>query len=203
MASSSKSVSGLVGAFSSGDFYSFVVTGTQQVDLSVAFGDAELELYNSADSLISIEGYGQASTNGDDWTNEVLSPGTCYAEVSAEEAEDTAYTLTTSLGTPPVGTSTSNGGGASLSSAVPAGILSATPLGFLGWIELGNPTNTTDWYSFDLSTVSEAQITVAGHSSNVSVILTNASGEDLASASGSGSSNASILYRSYRGPYWI
>lgn len=112
MASPSKSVSGLIGAFNSDDYYSFVVTGTQAVnlDLSVAFGAAMLDLYNSAGSLISDGVSAPATTNGDSWARGMLSPGTYYVEVSVEEEEtqETAYTLSASIGVPPVGTSTSN-----------------------------------------------------------------------------------------------
>jgi len=193
-----KRATGLLGAFEPSAWYRFTVAApsTVNLDLGLAFGTAVVGLYDSSGSaLIQSD---PATTAGDGWIDRFLASGTYSVQVSSRG--DAAYTLTLSSGVPPVGVSTTLYAGTSQAAATALGTLGATPLTIPEWIGPGNPD---DWYAFTVASVSSVQATLSGLSNGVTVTLYTTAGQLVASATGTASSNASLLRTVAAGNYLL
>jgi len=169
---------GRVGSSDANDWYALVVPQAETVnlDLSVAYGNPELSLYNTTST--SPLAYAYAGQTGDGWVTEVLQPGTYYIDISA--LADSSYTLTAFSGTlstgKPATGATTNGTGTSLATAIGLGTLGSTTQIMTGALTSGQESA---FYAFNVSDISSVKLTIGGLSASGLIYIRNAAGQQL------------------------
>ncbi len=183
MVTYSTSQNGLVGAFKQSDYYSFYVNGTQTLtlDLSAAYGQAGVTLYDASGRTIDSAGvYAYNGATQDGALVDVVTSGTYYAKVSA--GADSQFTLSESILTPTVGNGSTNRAGATLATATPLPALTTTPLGIADYIGGNNPN---DYYAFTVGARSNVSVDLSGLQNTATISILNASGTQIVSTSAS------------------
>ncbi len=187
MSGSQFSVAGRVGSSDTNDWYSFVTTQAETInlDLSALYGNPEISLYNSTSSQSLA--YAYASQTGDGWVNELVQPGTYYVDISA--SSDTSYGLSVSSITPSVGTGPITSG-TTLATAVEIGTLTSTAQSFTGGLTSGSESA---FYAFNVSGISSVKVQLLGVTAGGLVYLRNAAGQQLTLTAYSPTSDGSII----------
>lgn len=118
-------------------------------------------------------------------------------------SNEAAAALSVSAGAPATVTSGSSLAGPSQATARAIGALGTTPLAIAEWV---GPNNPSDWYAFNVASVSGLRVTLSGVTSGMTVNLRAAAGQLLASATANAVTAGSIvqaLPRLAGGSYFI
>jgi hypothetical protein len=186
-----QSFSDWVGSVDTNDYYSFNV-GTQSnfsLSLTGLSADADVQLLNSSGGVIAISQNG--GTTSESITRQ-LSAGTYYARVYPYSG-DTTYGLSlNATAVAPV-----DNAGNTLATARAVGTLTATQ-SFSDWV---GSADIDDYYSFNVTTLSNVNLNLTGLSADVDLYLLNSSGTVI-SSSIYGTTSESITSQLSAGTYY-
>jgi hypothetical protein len=186
-----QSFSDWVGSVDTNDYYSFNV-GTQSnfsLSLTGLSADADVQLLNSSGGVIAISQNGGTTSES---ITSLLSAGTYYARVYPYSG-DTTYGLSlNATAVAPV-----DNAGNTLATARAVGTLTATQ-SFSDWV---GSADIDDYYSFNVTTLSNVNLNLTGLSADVDLYLLNSSGTVI-SSSIYGTTSESITSQLSAGTYY-
>ena len=182
-----QSFSDWVGSADIDDYYSFNVTTPSNVSLNLTGLSADVDLYllNSSGTVISSSIYGDTSES----ITSQLSAGTYYAWVNRYSG-DTTYSLSLNATATPVDNT--------LATARNVGTLTGTQ-SFSDWV---GSADIDDYYSFNVTTLSNVSLNLTGLIANVNVELLNSSGGVISSSTAGGNTSESITSQLSAGTYY-
>ncbi|MBD1217321.1 MAG: PPC domain-containing protein [Aphanizomenon flos-aquae Clear-A1] len=184
-----QSFSDWVGSVDIDDYYSFNVTTPSNFSLSLTglSADANVQLLNSSGTVITTA---DAIFSTSEFITSLLSAGTYYARVY-QFSGDTTYGL--SLTALPV-----DNAGNTLATARAVGTLTATQ-SFSDWV---GSADIDDYYSFNVTTLSNVNLNLTGLSADVDLYLLNSSGTVISSSEAGGTTSESITRQLSAGTYY-
>ncbi|MFN5065040.1 MAG: pre-peptidase C-terminal domain-containing protein [Aphanizomenon sp.] len=186
-----QSFSDWVGSVDTNDYYSFNV-GTQSnltLSLTGLSADADVQLLNSSGTVITTSAAGGSSSES---ITRQLSAGTYYARVYRYSG-DTTYGLSLNATALPV-----DNAGNTLATARAVGTLTATQ-SFSDWV---GSADIDDYYSFNVTTLSNVNLNLTGLSADVDLYLLNSSGTVISSSEAGGTTSESITRQLSAGTYY-
>jgi hypothetical protein len=189
-----QSFSDWVGSVDTNDYYSFNV-GTQSnltLSLTGLSADADVQLLNSSGTVITTSAAGGSSSES---ITRQLSAGTYYARVYRYSG-DTNYSL--SLNATAVAPVPIDNAGNTLDTARIVGTLTATQ-SFSDWV---GSADIDDYYSFNVTTLSNVNLNLTGLSADVDLYLLNSSGTVISSSEAGGTTSESITRQLSAGTYY-
>jgi hypothetical protein len=189
-----QSFSDWVGSVDLDDYYSFNV-GTQSnltLSLTGLSADADVQLLNSSGTVITTSAAGGSSSES---ITRQLSAGTYYARVYRYSG-DTNYSL--SLNATAVAPVPIDNAGNTLDTARIVGTLTATQ-SFSDWV---GSADIDDYYSFNVTTLSNVNLNLTGLSADVDLYLLNSSGTVISSSEAGGTTSESITRQLSAGTYY-
>ena len=200
MASQTKIVPFRLGASGSAAWYSFALTSAQvtTIDLGMLFGAGTVTLTGTNGRILA---RADASTASDGIVTAFLGPGTYTVNTSA--IDEAAGSLTVSSGAASVGSQGSSVAGPSQATARLLGTVGSGALTIAEWV---GPNNPSDWYAFNVASVSDVRVTLSGMTAGMTVNLRGPAGQVLASSTATALIAGSIvqaLPRLATGSYFI
>ncbi|OBQ29580.1 MAG: hypothetical protein AN483_09905 [Aphanizomenon flos-aquae MDT14a] len=185
-----QSFSDWVGSADIDDYYSFNVTTPSNVNLNLTGLSADVDLYllNSSGTVISSSIYGTTSES----ITSQLSAGTYYARVNRYSGNTTYGLSLNATAVAPV-----DNAGNTLATARNVGTLTATQ-SFSDWV---GSADIDDYYSFNVTTLSNVNLNLTGLSADVDLYLLNSSGTVI-SSSIYGTTSESITSQLSAGTYY-
>ncbi|NGZ28354.1 MAG: hypothetical protein G8345_15875, partial [Magnetococcales bacterium] len=187
-------VAGWVSGGDSLDIYRFSLGGTSFVslDLNGLSADADLRLLSSAGSTIAVSALGSTQN---EFLSQRLAGGTYYVQVARVWGE-TAYNLNLSA----VNAVVTDPAGNSASQAQNIGSLAAQQV-YNNWV---GTADSEDWFSFNISALTNVGISLSGMASDADLALYNASGSSVMALSAlGGSADENIFQQLAAGSYLV
>jgi hypothetical protein len=194
-------------AYDSLDYYKLVVetTGLASFKLANMTANLDLQLYNSAGSLIK---WSYLSGASDDAIDYAIAPGTYYLRVNNYQSTDNSfYTLSVNLpetsGNDLIGTTSVGDAGASISTAAGSITTDTTITGSVGYGYNTSSYDSLDYYKLIVETTGLASFKLTNMTANLDLQLYNSGGSLIKWSYLSGTNDDAIDYAITPGTYYL